>query len=245
MRIYYVFGFVVLLLAAAFITFYPRNNSGKKSEVEPTPDDVIRTSPETMRTQAVADRQQTPPPTTSEPKNLDYLILPVKKVGLITPKSTEAELIAAYGASNIRRGEISLGEGETVPGSILFGDTPDEIKIVWEKDFAQPNRIIISNQGAHWKTKSGITVGSTLASVEKINGRAFKLTGFSSDYEGRSVSWEKGKIPKQLVLDFSATTQVSDKEEDSVTGDIQLSSKNPVIIKKQLVVRTVYVIWEK
>jgi hypothetical protein len=173
-----------------------------------------------------------------------FLINPLSSVGRIVPNSTEADLIRTYGAKNVKRVTIDVGEGETVQGSVLFPGTPDAVEIEWAKLYSQPVRISISSKGTKWRTREGITIGTSLDELEVINGGLFSLTGFGWDYEGRTVSWEKGKLPKQLYLDLKPIKAVPEKTFENVLGDRSFSSSFPGMIKLKLAVKKIFVRWE-
>jgi hypothetical protein len=126
--------------------------------------------------------------------------------GNINKETTEQDLINTYGKKNVQRAKIA------VDGTVLFPGTKDALTIEWKADFAQPERITITNVGTRWRTKEGISIGTTLKTVEQANKGPFKLTGFEWDYPGRTTSWEKGKLSPSLQLDFAATKKVSVKE---------------------------------
>lgn len=176
--------------------------------------------------------------------NEPFLFNPSKSVGHITPDCSETDLIGFYGAKNVQHAFIEIGEGETVKGSILFPGTPDAVKIEWKEEYKYPKRITISSKGTHWHTKEGITTGISLDTLEKINGCAFKLTGFGWDYGGRTISWEKGKVPQQLQIDMTPTKKVSQSEFQTVLGDRDFSSSNPIMKKLELIIENIFVRWD-
>jgi hypothetical protein len=173
-----------------------------------------------------------------------FLIDPAKSVGRIVPNCTEADLIRIYGAKNVQRDDIDEGEGDTVPGTILFPDSLDAVTIEWKHEYSQPQRITISSKGTHWQTKDGITIGTSLDSLEVINGCPFKLTGFAWDSEGCTVSWENGKLSRQLQLELTPTKQISKSEFDEVVGDRDFSSSFPIMKKMGLIVEKIFVRWD-
>jgi hypothetical protein len=173
-----------------------------------------------------------------------FFIDPIKGVGPITPNCTEKDLLDFYGPKNLRRSDIDVGESETVVGTTLFSNSPNALLIEWKDSFKIPERLTISSPGTQWKTIKGITIGTTLEQIEKFNGGPFKLTGFGWDYEGRTMSWENGNLPKQLQLDLVPTQEVTAEEDDSVQGDRNFRSDHPVMKKKKLAVKTVFIRWD-
>ncbi|XUM20805.1 hypothetical protein ACRAVF_25550 [Bradyrhizobium oligotrophicum S58] len=50
---------------------------------------------------------------------------------------------------------------------------------------------------SHWNV-AGVTIGSTLAQVQKINGKPFLITGIDSDASGFVVNWKGGVLGRPL-----------------------------------------------
>ncbi len=171
----------------------------------------------------------------------DRSIVVGKRVGAITPTSTTAQLKKIYGAANVREHKVPLGEGETADGLIVYPGKPDELLIVWKVKDRQIEYVRIERKGATWKTDSGIGIGTTAATLTKLNGGPFSLTGFGWDYAGRVVNWRGGKLPKQLTVDLRATRKVSRAYDQSVLGDKIFPSNNPVMLQKRLVVWRIFV----
>lgn len=174
----------------------------------------------------------------------DFTISPKERVGKIIPTSTEADLKKIYGNSNVKTYEVDVGEGDVVEGTIVFPDTNKELTIEWKKNKASPERITIYRSDTPWNTISGISIGTTLEELERINGGSFMLTGFEWDYPGRTVSWEKGKLPIQLQLDLDSEVKISNKELMQVSGDSNFSSNNPIIKKMKLKVVRMHIRWD-
>lgn len=171
----------------------------------------------------------------------DRAIVLGKRVGAVTKNITTAQLKKIYGAANVKAHKVPVGEGETVDGLIIYPGMPDELLVVWKVKDRQVEYVKIRRKGATWRTTSGIGMGTTAATLTRLNGGPFSITGFGWDYAGRIVNWRKGKLPKQLVLDMEATKKVSPNLERSVLGDKIFPSNNPVMLKKRLVVRAIFV----
>ena len=170
-----------------------------------------------------------------------WLIVPGKKVGPITPKTSEADLIQVYGKANVQSKDIEVGEGFTEPGTVIYPDDPSKtIQIIWKDQNRRqfPDSIRISSEKKSlWRTTQGISIGTTLKELEKINGKPFSLAGYGWDYGGTVLSWEKGRLENEferngrviLRLSPRETSSVSEKEFQSVEGEKGFSSKNKVM----------------
>ncbi|MEO0366757.1 MAG: hypothetical protein AAF265_14835 [Pseudomonadota bacterium] len=126
----------------------------------------------------------------------DWLIEPGVRIGPINGDTSEADLRAIFGESAVRDGHIHLGEGETVPGTVLFADeSGSRLEVVWtEQSRTMPKYVRITCKSeecakSKWRTLEGISVGSRLREIEKLNGYPFRLTGFAWDYAGGITSY--------------------------------------------------------
>ncbi|MCO6488409.1 MAG: hypothetical protein J5I98_08330 [Phaeodactylibacter sp.] len=159
----------------------------------------------------------------------DYTVVPGKRVGGITATSTEADIRALYGDGQVAYRSVYIGEGESQPGIAVFPDTPNELEIVWDIAAAtgNPEFIRISKADTDWRTIQGVTVGTTLEELEKVNGRPFNLYGFGWDYGGLVNDWRGGHLDSYLVI----ALEPADWEQvgPEVSGDITFSSNDPKV----------------
>jgi hypothetical protein len=119
--------------------------------------------------------------------------------GPFTHDLTEQRLIEIYGAANVRAGEMYVGEGFSEPGAVVFPDSPsDRIEVVWsdEKERAFPRFVRVQHKGTRWRTIDGISIESDLKTIERVNGRPFRLRGFGWDYSGTVSSWSGGRLER-------------------------------------------------
>lgn len=179
----------------------------------------------------VAVRANSAPPPAAKQENL---IIPGKRVGLITPGMSADEIRKVYGAKNLVMAQIPIAEGAFLEGAKLFAGSDRELQLIW-KD-GDPKKILsdVNVIGSAWVFESGIRVGSTLLEVEKINGKPFMMSGFDWDYGGYAVDFQGGKL-KNLGLRFTYGTRqidlslVGDKSISS--GDSKLRALNPTVEK--------------
>ncbi len=169
-------------------------------------------------------------------------VISPRNVGGITPCSTREEVRGIFGAENVEACEISAGEGMTVEGTVVFGGTENELLIEWGKK-GTPERLMISGKGTDWETGSGITVGTPLEKVEKINRAPFVFTGFGWDYGGRTLSWQGGCLPPELQLEFGASEPVLRERDQAITGDKRIRSDNPLVKQKKFRVEKIFIRW--
>jgi hypothetical protein len=115
--------------------------------------------------------------------------------------SSEADLVKHYGANAVKRTRIELGEGETTPGTVLFpDDSTRRAEIVWQDTVgrSRPSRLILRGSRSEWIVPPGISLGTSLKDLERINGRPFTLAGFGWDYAGVITEWGGGPLDGAL-----------------------------------------------
>jgi hypothetical protein len=182
----------------------------------------------------------------------NWLILPGgASGGTITVTTTEAELAATYGKTNVVAQDIDLGEGETEPGTALFPHDPTrEVDILWKDPQVKRShkQVQISGEKSKWKTVHGITLGASLKTLEQLNRKPFLLAGFGWDYSGTVTSWNQGAIegelvrPGRVILRLQPTNDPAhSKSERSVLGDRDFSSGHPAM--QELNPRVYQIIW--
>jgi hypothetical protein len=131
----------------------------------------------------------------------EWRIVPGQWIGRVGAAATEQELIRAYGPAAVERGRVELGEGETAPGTVLFGtDTLRRLEILWHDTVsrARPARVIIRGTSGVWHLPPGIRLGTRLRELEKYNQGAFTLAGFGWDYAGVVLDWRDGALAARL-----------------------------------------------
>lgn len=190
-------------------------------------------------------------------KRVDYLIKPGTQVGLIRANTSEKDLHRIFGLESVLDWDILIGEGESIPGTVVKAkDQPCTIGIIWKDTVnkKKPKEVRFHGSGCKWKTKEGVTLGMSLQELEQINGKPFKLTGFAWDYGGTFMSSDNGKLSfldripdadnkpisgKMLIRlqpKFSETDSSMEDTFLSVSGDELFESQNPAMQKLNPVV---------
>jgi len=156
--------------------------------------------------------------------------------GAISRRSSAADLRRTLGAQNVEQTRIELGEGETSPGTVLYpGDSLRRLEIIWRDTVAQqePARLILRGRHSQWQVGRGISLGTSLQDLERLNGRPFTLAGFGWDYAGVLISWNGGSLDSalagiKLYLD-PGPAQSESAPYSQVLGDKEYSSSLPAM----------------
>ena len=182
----------------------------------------------------------------SGPINNDWEIVPGERVGPITVRTSIQDLRNAFGAENVEDGRISLGECFYTLGTIVYPHEPEKrLEILWKVHEEVQAEIRMNGARSLWRTKQGLTLGSSLKDIERLNEKPFRLAGFGWDYGGTIVDCnggtlrelgcidpampDKGVQGRKLLLRLSPTE--SGPEYSTVMGDGYFLSDNPAMQK--------------
>jgi hypothetical protein len=132
----------------------------------------------------------------------EWQIIPGRSVGFLTPTTSQADLQRRYGKESVTPTRVELGEGETTPGTVLFpSDSARRLEIVWQDTVTlkRPARVILRGNRSEWKIEPGISLGTSLQELERLNNRPFTLAGFGWDYAGVITDWKGGALDSALA----------------------------------------------
>ncbi len=126
----------------------------------------------------------------------DWIIEP-GRLGPIWSDTTSEDLAKALGKANLANQEVDLGEGDTTLGTVLFPKSDSKkAEIVWAGGSSSggPERVTIRGAKTAWHTAEGVTLGTTLAKLEELNGKPFDVAGYGWDYGGTVINWNGGNL---------------------------------------------------
>jgi len=175
----------------------------------------------------------------------DRLIVPGFRVGPVTRISTEQSLRNAFGRLAVKE-KIGVGEGMDAPGLVLYPTDPQRrLEITWNHEQpAHPAMIFICrgeyNHKCQWHTPHGVSIGTTLRELERLNGKAFEMVGWGSDVGGNLTSFQGGRLEKERLAltlvpmvdrDGNYLPRLTAREFSEVEGEKFLLSSHPVLQK--------------
>jgi hypothetical protein len=183
------------------------------------------------------------------PSEHSWILTPGDPRCPISSRTSEADLMRIFGRENVRQDDIHVGEGETEPGTLVYAsDDTKSLAILWQDplDRRYPSQIRLRGEKSRWRIARGISLGTRLQEIERLNGKPFRLTGFAWDYGGTVTSWNGGRLEAILAgvilrFDQGATSNLSDRELRSISGDREFSSAHPVVRKLNPRIREVIV----
>jgi hypothetical protein len=83
-----------------------------------------------------------------------------------------------------------------VMASVLYGKDPKRrLEVWWSKPASRSDtHLIVINGQSDWIAPGELHLGLTLAELEKLNGKAFKLSGFDKDHVATLSDWNGGQL---------------------------------------------------
>jgi hypothetical protein len=184
---------------------------------------------------AVALAAQQPSPAAANKE-----VVPGIRVGGIGKFTTGQMLEAIYGADQVQHKKLPKPDGELYDASIIAAGTALELEVVWEESAVQERIDQVELVGKGWLLASGLKLGLSPQQVEKINGKAFSLSGFGWDYGGYATIKE-GALAEGLSLRFAP---LEAKYPDSIRGDMSVSSDSPALVDAQAVLVEINVVFK-
>jgi hypothetical protein len=181
----------------------------------------------------------------------DYL----ECTGPFARDADEASLARVFGADNVAREEIDIGEMTTEPGAAVFPNDPKRrIEVLWHfiAERRQPRSITIRGAStwtiaARFPDQRRIAIGTHLGQVEAINGRPFLLNGFGWANGGYAVSWENGAVPRSvschLGMLFEPGAKVKGMALKRASGGKKFLSSDPVMRAVKPIVSSISLEW--
>jgi hypothetical protein len=135
----------------------------------------------------------------------DWVIIPRERVGPITRRTTEADLISWFGKENVRQEIIDYGEladPEDVT-RVYPNDPAKEFIVIWKDNKYRRSPKLVRIVGTPqdkmvWQLKNGIRIGTRLKELQKLNGKPFSLVSFHTCFPGRLNSWNQGHLQDLL-----------------------------------------------
>jgi hypothetical protein len=162
--------------------------------------------------------------------------------GLFGPDSSHAKLAAAFRSKNVGFGQVDSSSGGRVTATVLFAKDPKERLEIWWSNRASRSatHLIVINGQSDWIAPGELHLGLTLAQLEQLNGKPFKLSGFDKNNVAALTDWSGGqlsapaggcKVGISLRAEPKAASALSDLPADRVysSNDAALRVVNPTV----------------
>ena len=116
--------------------------------------------------------------------------------GVFGRNSSHLKLAMVYETKNVDFAQVDAGSGNTVMASVLFAKDPKRrLEVWWTKPQSRSDtHLIVVGGQSTWTAPGNLRLGLSLAEVEKLNHKPFKLFGFNKDNVAAGSDWNGGAL---------------------------------------------------
>ena len=155
--------------------------------------------------------------------------------GPFSKDSSNLKLAMVFDSRNVSFEDVDVG-GTKVGASVLFTKDPKRrLEIWWQNPAARSGLyLILINGQSTWSGPGGLKLGLTLADLEKLNHKPFKLKGFDKDRIATVGDWDGGELATlagdcNAGVSLRADAKASAEKIGAFSADKEYSSSDPAI----------------
>ena len=126
-----------------------------------------------------------------------WLVAPQGATPALTATTAARDLQRRFGPASLRFARIPDGEYGDLPGAILFPtDALRRIELTWSDPDTRTTlkRARLRGDRTLWKIAPGITLGTPLAELQRLNQKPITFSGFGFDGSGMIRDWNGGRL---------------------------------------------------
>jgi hypothetical protein len=157
-------------------------------------------------------------------------------IGVFSKDSSHLRLAMTFDSKNVTFTDVDGDNGAKVPASVLFANDPKRRLEVWWTNSAARNTtyLIVINGKSTWTAPGGMKLGLTLAQLEKLNHKPFKMKGFDKDGTASVSDWDGGVLATlaggcKSGLSLRADPKTAPDALAAVPADKEFSSSDPAL----------------
>jgi len=154
--------------------------------------------------------------------------------GTFAKDSSHLKLAMTFDSKNITFTDVEASNGTKVPASVLFPSDPKRrLEVWWSNPAARSGTyLIVINGKSTWSAPGGLRLGLTLAELEKLNHKTFKLKGFDKDGVATVSDWGDGVLASlpggcKSGLSLHADSKAPADAVSALSADREYSSDDP------------------
>jgi hypothetical protein len=154
--------------------------------------------------------------------------------GPFSKDSSNLKLAMVFDSRNVTFEDVDVG-GTKVGASILFPKDPKRRLEIWWQNPGNRSGIylVLINGQSTWSAPAGLKLGLTLAELEKLNRKPFKLKGFDKDGTATVSDWDDGALAKmpgdcKSGVSLKPDPKASADAVKALTADKEYSSSDPL-----------------
>jgi hypothetical protein len=155
--------------------------------------------------------------------------------GVFSKDSSHLRLAMTFDTRNVTFTDVD-SSGTKVPASVLFPNDPKRRLEVWWNNPAARSQtyLIVINGKSTWSAPGGMKLGLTLAQLEKLNHKPFKVKGFDKDGTATVSDWDGGLLANlaggcKSGMSMRADPKAAADAVAALSSDKEYSSDDPEI----------------
>jgi hypothetical protein len=155
--------------------------------------------------------------------------------GAFSKDSSNLKLAMVFDPKNVTFADEDVG-GSKVGASIVYPKDPKRRLEIWWNNPANRSGtyLILINGQSTWTAPGGMKLGQTLADLEKLNHKPFKLKGFDKDKNATVSDWDGGTLATlaggcKSGVSLQPDPKASPDAISAVSADKEFSSDDPAI----------------
>jgi hypothetical protein len=140
-----------------------------------------------------------------------------------------------YDPKNVEFSEVEAGSGKTMASIIYPKEPKHRLEIWWSNvDKRKDTYLIAINGASTWTGPQGLRLGLSLADLEKLNRKPFKLKGFDKDKVAAVTDWDGGTLAAlpggcKAGVFLRAEAKAAIEVIAALPGDHEFSSTDPAL----------------
>jgi hypothetical protein len=163
--------------------------------------------------------------------------------GVFARDSSHTRLASAFQSRNVSYTQVDTNSGGKATATVLYARDPKRrLEVWWSKPASKSDtHLIVINGQSDWIAPGELHLGLTLAELERLNGKPFKLSGFDKDHVATLSDWDGGtlsalaggcKVGISLRADpkaAAATLSSLPADRSFTSSDASLHAANPAV----------------
>jgi hypothetical protein len=156
--------------------------------------------------------------------------------GVFGKDSSHLRLAMTFETKNISFSEVDANGGAKVPASVLYPNDPKRrLEVWWSNPAERSGTYLIDIDGkSTWTAPGGMKLGLTLAQLEKLNKKPFKLKGFDKNGIATVSDWDGGALASlpgscKSGVNLTADPKASPDAISALTADKDYNSTDPAM----------------
>ena len=155
--------------------------------------------------------------------------------GAFARDSHHLKLTMTYDPKNVDFGEVDAGPGKSMASIIYPHDPKRRLEVWWADMDKRKDLYLIAISGlSTWTGPGGLRLGISLADLEKLNRKPFKLRGFDRDKTAPVSDWDQGALAAlpggcKAGVFLTAETKAPPEVLGALSADSEFSSADDAV----------------